>query len=125
MELHETARLGPTRLFIAFAFIAYAGAGTVADVPISGGAATTLTSGLRNPTAIAVDATSINVANDVSRGSVVRLPLVGGNAIPLAIGQHAPSAIAADSTSIDGTNPGEKVGQGRRLRANSRSDRYR
>ena len=68
-------------------------------VPAAGGALTTLASGQRRPTAVAVDNTSVYwTTYDEGGGSVMKVPLVGGAITTLASGQTGVGAIAVDAT---------------------------
>jgi hypothetical protein len=89
--------------------------GSIAKVPIGGGATTTLASGQHYPDALAVDATSIywvnagTKANAYTDGTVMKMPLGGGPTTVLASGQYDPKSIAVDDTSVYWTNYSELV----------------
>ena len=73
--------------------------GSVMTVPLDGGAATTLASGLSSPERIAGDPAGVYVTSGPA-GTVVKLPYDGGAPITLAVGQGDTEGIAVDSTSV-------------------------
>jgi hypothetical protein len=75
-------------------------AGSVAKMPINGGAVTTLATSLDAPFPIAVDASRVYWANPVNPGNVMSVPLGGGTPTTYASGRNAPSAIAVDGTNL-------------------------
>ena len=89
---------------------------TVGEVPLDGGALTTLVSGSSPslaslPFSIAVDGTSVYWTDQVG-GTVSKVSVEGGTVVTLATGQSAPGAIAVDGTSVYWTNGGDGVGTG-------------
>ncbi len=74
--------------------------GEVKTVGLGGGAVTTLATGLTNPQAIAVDATSVYFADNSVSGTLQKVPLNGGTAVTLASGLFQVTAIAVDATSV-------------------------
>ena len=80
------------------------GTGSLMKVPVNGGNAQTLASGLDDPTGLAIDATSAYVTLGFSslgsQGAIIKVPLAGGAVTTLASGQNQPSGIAVDATSV-------------------------
>lgn len=76
-------------------------AGTVMTVLKAGGTALSLAAGLKNPAAIAVDATNVYWINNIyGTGSIMRVSKAGGAPTVLASGQKVPADIAVDATSV-------------------------
>lgn len=78
--------------------------GSVMRAPLTGGTPVTLASGQRQPTAIAVDATSVYWANkggDLhTKAGIVKVAKGGGTPVTLASKGARPSAIAVDADSV-------------------------
>jgi hypothetical protein len=71
----------------------------VMKLPLAGGAATTLVSGLSNPGNLAVDDRYVYWVDDSSNGSIGRVALDGGPPTTLYAGCN-PWGIAVDATSV-------------------------
>jgi hypothetical protein len=90
-------------------------------MPLAGGTPSTLADAQINPTAIAVDDSSVYWANQcleisqcsnteatvVSGGTIMKIPLEGGTPSTLVMGQCDIDSIVVDSTSIYWTNSSE------------------
>jgi hypothetical protein len=78
--------------------------GTIMSVPVTGGVATTLASGLNDPDQIAIDDCNLYVTTGFESGSgagtIIRVAKDGHAVTTLATGQNDPSGIAVDSTSV-------------------------
>ena len=79
--------------------------GTVNEVPISGGAVTTLASGQNNPSSLAVDGTNVywvtgSWGSYAGLGTVNAVPVGGGTVTTLATGQNDPTSVATDGTNV-------------------------
>ncbi|MGA7420360.1 MAG: choice-of-anchor D domain-containing protein, partial [Acidimicrobiales bacterium] len=75
------------------------GDGTIKEAPVSGGTATTLVSGQKNPFGVAVDANHIYWANQ-GDGTIDEAPLSGGTATTLVSGQNLVWGVAVDANHI-------------------------
>jgi hypothetical protein len=80
--------------------------GTIIEVPVGGGKATTVAVGQAPPWAIAVDDANVYWIDEGTQtaglldGAVLRLSKLGGLPVPLAVGQYAPQGIAVDAASV-------------------------
>jgi hypothetical protein len=77
--------------------------GALMTLPIRGGTARALATGLAEPTGLAIDSTNAYITTGFSSsspGTILRVPLTGGSVTVLADGQDQPSGIAVDATSV-------------------------
>jgi sugar lactone lactonase YvrE len=85
--------------------------GTIMKVPVGGGAATTVASGLSGPNQIAIDAKNLYVTtgtqNSSATGTIARIAKDGSAVTFLAMGLMMPSGIAVDATSVYWTTLGD------------------
>ncbi|HEY1958904.1 MAG TPA: hypothetical protein VGH28_25000 [Polyangiaceae bacterium] len=95
--------------------------GTVVQVPLNGGPATTLATGLEvfydsgYLNAVAVDATSVYwvAGANGNDGTIMRVPIGGGTPVALYSGQYLPQALATDGTNVYWADWGTFDSQGR------------
>jgi hypothetical protein len=72
--------------------------GKVARIPIGGGEATLLASGLGGPGDMTVDATAVYFAS--VDGTIKKVPLAGGEPVTLVSGQESPRGVVIDAASV-------------------------
>ena len=85
--------------------------GKVVRMPIGGGAATLLASGLGGPGDMTVDATAVYFAG--VDGTIKKVPLAGGEPVTLVSGQESPRGVVVDATSVYWVSgPADRGGRG-------------
>jgi hypothetical protein len=84
--------------------------GSVMKVSLDGGSPVPLASAQDNPSAIAIDSTSVYFTSGVLPGTAAKVPLAGGRSVTFASGLSVPTGIAVDSTSAYVTNSGPLFG---------------
>ncbi len=84
--------------------------GMVAQIPVAGGAVTTLATGQANPVLLGLTVSATNVYWAASAdGTIVTAPIGGGAVTTLATGQPGPTGIAVDANYVYWSNMGDNT----------------